>query len=105
MREERFTEKEIYLKCKEWTGKNEHLMNKYLIRMRMRLDPKKKVVPVVWNRWKQYVGMRKLYKYHMQQMENNCHNVKADLQRAFKSWKSCSNNLESELQKLPLNKL
>jgi hypothetical protein len=63
-------------------------MQKYMARMRMRLDPKKKVVPVIWNRWKQYVGIRKLVKYQIQQMENNCDNVKADLQRAFKLWKA-----------------
>lgn len=88
MREEHYTESEIKIKCKDWFGKNEYLMNKYLARMRMRQDPNKKVVPKVWNRWKQYVGMRKLVKYQCNQMENYTHNVKCDLQRAFKKWKN-----------------
>jgi hypothetical protein len=83
MRQEGFTEKEIQVKCKDWFGKNEQLMKKYMARMRNRLDPKKRGLLAVWNRWRQYVGIRKLFKYHMLQTENNCHNVKADLQRAF----------------------
>ena len=105
MRKEHFTEKEIQLKCKEWFGRNEHLMKKYMTRMRLRLDPKKRIMPAVWNRWKQYVGMRKLIKYQVKQMENNCHNVKADLQRAFKKWKRGPEQLATELWKLPLAKL
>ena len=97
MREEGFTEKEIQLKCKDWFGKNEYLMKKYMARMRMRLDPKKKVLPALWNRWRHYVGMRKLLKYQIKQMDNNCSNVKADLQRAFNCWKRGPGLLATEL--------
>ena len=52
MRSEHFTEQEIKLKCREWFGKNEFLMNKYISRMRMRQDLNKKLIPKVWNRWR-----------------------------------------------------
>lgn len=52
MREERFTEQEIKLRCREWFGKNDNLMQKYIARFRLRQDPKKKLMPKVWNNWR-----------------------------------------------------
>jgi hypothetical protein len=54
-------------------------MKKYLLRMRMRQDKDKRVVPMVWNRWRQYTGMRKLLKYQMRQIDNYTNDVRADL--------------------------
>ena len=62
MREEHYTEAEIKIKCRDWFSKNEMLLNKYIARMRMR-QRGKALIPKVWNRWRQYVGMRKLIKY------------------------------------------
>lgn len=104
MRAEHYTEQEIKLKTREWFGKNEMLLGKYIARMRMR-QTEKKLIPKVWNRWRQYVGMRKLIKYQVRQMENYTHNVKADLQRAFKKWKNGPEQLATELDKLPYNHL
>lgn len=104
MRNEHYTESEIKLKCRDWFGKNEMLMNKYIARMKMRTEGKK-LIPKVWNRWRQYVGMRKLIKYQFKQMENYGDNVKADLQRAFKKWKSGPEQLATELDKLPYSHL
>jgi hypothetical protein len=64
MRAEHFTEQEIRQKCKDWFSKNEVLMNKYMLRWRMR-QTEKRIVPQVWNRWRQFTAMRKLVKYQM----------------------------------------
>jgi predicted small metal-binding protein len=68
MREEHFTEAEIRQKTKEWFGRNEQLMYKYIARMKMRQEKDRRYIPMVWNRWRQYTGMRKLIKYQMRQM-------------------------------------
>jgi hypothetical protein len=52
MRSEHYTEQEIKLKCKTWFDKNQNLLNKYMARWRMRLDPRRRIMPVVWNRWR-----------------------------------------------------
>ena len=52
MRSEHYTEKEIEERCKNAFETNENLMRKYMLRMRMRLDQRKKIVPAVWNRWR-----------------------------------------------------
>jgi hypothetical protein len=49
--------------------------------------------------------MRKLIKYQIRQMENYTHNVRADLQRAFKKWKNGPEQLAKELWKLNYAKL
>ena len=63
MKKEHYTEREIEKFFDDVSSTNEHLMKKYILRMKFRQDENKKVIPVVWNRWREYVGMRKLIKF------------------------------------------
>lgn len=65
MRDEHYTEKEIENKSKEVFARNEHLMRKYVARMRLRQDHNRRIMPAVWNRWRQFTAMRKLIRYQV----------------------------------------
>ena len=54
-------------------------MRKYMIRMRIRNDPEKSNLPHIWQRWKDFVAIRKLIKYQFRYMHNRVTNVKGDL--------------------------
>ena len=41
-----------------------------MIRLRIRQDSEKKQLPHIWQRWKDYVAIRKLIKYQFRYMEN-----------------------------------
>lgn len=97
MRSEHFTEDEIENQFNDVCTKNDHLMKKYLLRMKHFSDDDNKLLPIVWNRWREYVGIRKLIKYQFRMMANQTHNVKADLQRAFKKWRNGPEQLAKEL--------
>lgn len=105
MLQEHYTPKEIDDICKKVSTKNDHLMEKYIKRIRLTQDKDKKLLPAVWNRWRGFVGIRKLIRYQFKFMENNTNNVKADLQRAFKKWKNGPDQLGAELSKLNYNVL
>ena len=45
-------------------------MRKYMIRMRLRHDEEKSGLPHVWQRWKDFVAIRKLIKYQFRYMHN-----------------------------------
>lgn len=62
MRKERYGENEIEAMFNKVTWKTDGLLRKYIIRWRIR-QTRKRLVPVVWDRWRQYVGMRKLVRY------------------------------------------
>lgn len=63
MRSEHFTEDEIEKQFNDLSTQNDHLMQKYLLRMKHFSDDDNKLLPIVWNRWREFVGIRKLIKY------------------------------------------
>jgi len=75
-------------------------MKKYLTRMRMR-GTNKAILPYIMDRWKGFVRIRKLISYQLRYCENQCSNVRADLQRAFLKWKNDHEKLTSALGRLP----
>ena len=77
------------------------LLRKYIIRWRIKYTEKKHF-PYIFDRWKMYVAMRKLFRYEFKYSQNQVHNVKADLQFAFNKWKQGPSRLTNELWKLPL---
>ena len=89
---------------REVDWKTNGLMKKYVIRWRCR-DTQKKWLPYIMDRWKQYVRMRKMIRHQFRFCENQVHNVKSDLQAAFKKWKSGPEVLGHELSKLPTETL
>ena len=71
MKKEHYTEREIETFYDHVCDTNEMLLKKYITRLQMRQDETKSLMPVVWNRWREYVGMRKLIKWQF----NRCHNA------------------------------
>jgi len=63
MRKEHYTEDQIDKFYDDVCDTTEHLMKKYLIRIKIRQDEKNKTLPLIWNRWREYVGVRKLVRY------------------------------------------
>ena len=63
MRKEGYEEDEIEAMIKNVCNQNDYLLKKYVARLRLSQDKDRKILPVVWNRWKQFVGIRKLIKY------------------------------------------
>ena len=102
LRSEHYTEPEIEKMCAKVFGRNEHLMKKYMIRMRIRHDPVNRNMPHIWQRWKDYVAIRKLLKYQFNYMHNRVTSQKGDLQRAFKKWRNGPDQLAEELWRLPV---
>lgn len=86
MRQEHYSEDHIqeYMKRVNWMTNG--LMRKYIIRWRIKYT-QKKYFPYIIDRWKQYVRIRKMVRYQFRFCQNQVHNVKSDLQRAFKKWK------------------
>jgi len=63
MRSERYSEREIEKFFGDVCKSNDDKMKKYMARWRIRQDSKRKILPIVWNRWREFVGIRKLVKY------------------------------------------
>jgi len=54
-------------------------MHKYLTRMRILQKPHGKTQMTVFNRWKEFVGLRKLLKYQFSTCHNQTRDEKADI--------------------------
>lgn len=102
LRNEKYTESEIEILYEGVCDRNEGLMRKYLTRLRLNQEPKKRVLPIVWQRWREYVGIRKLLKFQLNRCQNAIEPGKADMQRAFKKWRSGPEHLTTELWRLPI---
>ena len=63
MRAQHYTEDDIEETFKHVDSYNDFLMKKYMIRMRIKQDPDRKNLPLLWNRWREYCAIRKLVKY------------------------------------------
>jgi hypothetical protein len=85
---------------------NKHLMEKYMRRMRLMIDGDRKLLPIVWNRWRQYVAMRKLIRYHLKHCQNMVHSDhKAELKIAFERWRRHQKPLERDLGRMQYKEL
>jgi hypothetical protein len=102
LRKEKYTESEIGILYEGVCDRNEGLMRKYLTRLRLNQEPTKRALPIVWQRWHEYVGIRKLLKFQLNRCQNAIEPGKADMQRAFKKWRSGPTHLTTELWRLPI---
>jgi hypothetical protein len=78
----------------------EQRMRKHMIRLRYKQDPDKRLLPIVMDRWKGFVAIRKNVKHQFKFIANFKENQKAEMQLAFNKWKKGSDKLEEELWKL-----
>lgn len=58
LRKEKYTEGEIDMIYNGACNKNENLMKKYMIRMRIARDENQRLLPIVWQRWREFVALR-----------------------------------------------
>ena len=105
LREEKYTEDEVEKIYGDICARNEGLMRKYILRLKITQQPKKRLLPIVWQRWREFVGIRKLLKYQLNRCQNAIDDRKADMQRAFKKWRNGPDQLAMELWRLPASTL
>ena len=79
MRSQHYTEGEIDKFYGDVCARNDHVMNKIMTRWQFLRDPDRRIIPIVMNRWKEFVAMRKLIKYHFKNSHNATQDGKADL--------------------------
>mmetsp|Transcript_2435 Transcript_2435/g.3723 ORF Transcript_2435/g.3723 Transcript_2435/m.3723 type:complete len:196 (-) Transcript_2435:713-1300(-) len=70
MRKEQYKEFEIDMTFNKVCKENDDRMRKYISRIRIQQQGDRKLLPIVWNRWKEYVGIRKLIKYQFRFSHN-----------------------------------
>jgi hypothetical protein len=70
LRKEKYTEGEIDMIHNGVCTKNEHLMKKYMLRMRIGRDKDQRLLPIVFQRWREYVAVRQSVRYQFRV----CHN-------------------------------
>ena len=63
MRKERYTENEIEEICQNVNQQNNHILKKYILRMKLKINPDTKYMSYVWERLKLYAAHRKYIKY------------------------------------------
>lgn len=105
MRDQHYTELEINKFYNDVCGYNDYLMKKHMIRMKYKLDPNKRLLPIVMDRWRGFVQIRKSVKHQFRFLGNFKEAEKAEMQIAFNKWKRGSNKLEEELWRLDYNTL
>ena len=69
MRKEAHTEDEIKEVMNKVNWRTNGLLRKYIIRWRMKYTEKKHF-PYIFDRWKMYVAMRKLFRYEFKYSQN-----------------------------------
>jgi len=70
LRKEKYTEGEIDMIYNGACNKNENLMKKYMIRMRIARDENQRLLPIVWQRWREFVALRQQIRHQFR----ICHN-------------------------------
>ena len=63
MRQERYTENEIEEICQNVDQKNYDILKKYILRMKMKINPDSKYISYAWERLKLYSAHRKYIRY------------------------------------------
>jgi len=79
MRAEHYTEDQVEEMYDKVKARTEGVMRKHMMRLRIGKDPSKRLLSVVWNRWRYFVGNLKLLKYQLRTCYNNAQSRKADL--------------------------
>jgi hypothetical protein len=107
MRAERFSEHAVEQVVRKAHDTNRHLMNKYMIRMKLKpgVCGRAPYLPHVFDQWKQYVALRKMYRETFRECWNRTNNVRADLQAAFNMWKQKPTTLRRNLTRLSTKQL
>lgn len=100
MRDQHYTELEINKVFDDVDKTNQNRMMKHMIRMKYKLDPNKRLLPIVMDRWKGFVAIRKNVKHQFRFLGNFKENQKAEMQLAFNKWRRGSDKLEQELWRL-----
>lgn len=82
-------------------------MNKFLIRMKLKpsVSGKSPYLPYFFDRWKQYIALRKIFRETFRECWNRTNNVRADLQAAFNMWKYKPTTLRKNLNRLSTKQL
>lgn len=68
-------------------------------------DGDKYLIPKMFERWRQWIQLRKIVKTWLDFIGNKQNHVKADMQHAFNKWKYMSSDEQNALQKNQLAKL
>ena len=79
MRAEHYTEDQVEEMYDKVKARTEGLMRKHMMRLKIGKDPEKRMLAVVWNRWRYFVGNLKLLKYQLRTCYNNAQARKSDL--------------------------
>ena len=105
LRKEKYTEDEVDNIYDGVCARTEGLMRKYILRLKITQQPQKRLLPIVWQRWREFVAIRKLLKYQLNRCQNAIVDRTADMQRAFKKWRNGPDQLAQELWRLPAETL
>lgn len=70
MRDQHYTELEINKFFNDVDQTNHNRMLKHMIRMKYKLDPNKRLLPIVMDRWKGFVAIRKNVKHQFRFVAN-----------------------------------
>ena len=105
MEKERYTEDEIDGLYDHVHETNETLLKKHTARWKCATSKDKRMLPIVWQRWRYYCGNVKLLKFMCRNCYNNCQDELAEKQLAFKRWRQKPMALENRLSRMPAQTL
>ena len=79
MRKEHYKEFEIQMTYNKVCKENDDLMKKYMMRFKLLQNKDRRILMILWNRWREFVGIRKLLKHNFKFCHNSTRDTKADL--------------------------
>ena len=85
MRKENYTEEEIAKKVESVNDQNHYLMNKLVKRLKLSKD--EKFMCRCFEHWRMWIGVKRIFKYHLRKCNNSIKPVLCDLYHAFERWK------------------
>ena len=101
MKKEGFTDRQIDEIANKGQDKGDSILKKAIGRWKVHSkDQDGYLQTKMFDRWRQYVHMRKIVKYWLNFIENRQQVVKSDLSHAFNKWKHTFSDKHRELQKL-----
>ena len=101
MKDEGFTQRQIDEMTNKGQRKGDAILRKAIGRWKtFSSGPDGYLQTKMFDRWRQYVHMRKIVKYWLNFIENRQQLVKSDLSYAFNKWKHSFSDKHEELQKL-----
>jgi hypothetical protein len=87
MKGEGYNQRDIELALKQGNEDHLTLMRKAVMRMQ-HYNSELNSKPKMFDRWRQYVHARKLYKYWLSFVDRRSDHIKSDLARFFDRWKN-----------------